>query len=321
MKKHYAFILFAIVFFSADAQTNVYHPFPDTNAIWAFRGWNIYNLPGHNGEWRYAMRGDTSINGKSYKKIYSIIDTTIMDLPYEQSTYYAAIREQNKRVYIIIHTSQEQLLYDFNLSIGDTITYYHSLMGTEPYQITTDTFSRVVTAIDSILLLDGKYRKRWALQNGKNCSHPDVVVEGIGSINWYGLFNPLVPAIITNGDQFEFTCFKNNDTTLFIGNTLCHKCFCYLLTGIDNVEDKQIQIKISPNPTSGQFQIQANSHQLLANSQIEIYNVMGEKVYSKTQLPQSTQLTINLSAQAAGIYFLQLKTEQGVATKKLVINK
>jgi hypothetical protein len=45
---------------------------------------------------------------------------------------------------------------------------------------------------------------------------------------------------------------------------------------------------------------------------------MGEKVYSKTQLPQSTQLTINLSAQAAGIYFLQLKTEQGIATKKIV---
>jgi hypothetical protein len=79
--------------------------------------------------------------------------------------------------------------------------------------------------------------------------------------------------------------------------------------------------RIYPNPSKGMFQIQTNSQQLLANSQIEIYNIMGEKVYSSSQLHQSTQLTINLSAQAAGIYFLQLKTEQGVATKKLVINK
>jgi len=44
---------------------------------------------------------------------------------------------------------------------------------------------------------------------------------------------------------------------------------------------------------------------------IEIYNVMGEKIYSTI---------INLDA-PNGIYFPQLKTEQGIANKKIMINK
>lgn len=77
-------------------------------------------------------------------------------------------------------------------------------------------------------------------------------------------------------------------------------------------------VMIYPNPSSGIFTISTSAK----NYEIEIANVLGEKVYS-TQLPQSTQstqLTINLSDKPDGVYFLQLKTEQGIATKKIVIS-
>ena len=54
----------------AHGQTAVYHPFPDTNTIWAERVYNIYNN-GTAGETRYGVNGDTIINGKNYKKISS----------------------------------------------------------------------------------------------------------------------------------------------------------------------------------------------------------------------------------------------------------
>jgi hypothetical protein len=45
---------------------------------------------------------------------------------------------------------------------------------------------------------------------------------------------------------------------------------------------------------------------------------MGEKVYSSLITNQSTSINIDAPN---GIYFLQLKTEQVIATKKIAINK
>jgi len=74
-------------------------------------------------------------------------------------------------------------------------------------------------------------------------------------------------------------------------------------------------VEVYPNPTTGKFTMQMSRYE---NAQIEVYNIMGEKVYSTIITNRSS--TINLDA-PNGIYFLQLKTDQGVATKKLIINK
>ena len=50
----------ALTLTAAHGQTAVYHPFPDTNAIWVERVFNIYNN-GTSGERRYAIKGDTII--------------------------------------------------------------------------------------------------------------------------------------------------------------------------------------------------------------------------------------------------------------------
>jgi hypothetical protein len=57
-------------------------------------------------------------------------------------------------------------------------------------------------------------------------------------------------------------------------------------------------------------------------SQVEIYNVLGEKIYSQIPLP-NTQFSINISNQPSGIYFYRVITETGnaVAEGKFVIQK
>ena len=54
------------------------------------------------------------------------------------------------------------------------------------------------------------------------------------------------------------------------------------------------------------------------NVQIKIYNVYGEIVYSSVIISKSS--TINLDA-PNGVYFLQLKTNEGTAVKKIIIQK
>ncbi|MBI3501612.1 MAG: T9SS type A sorting domain-containing protein [Bacteroidetes bacterium] len=93
--------------------------------------------------------------------------------------------------------------------------------------------------------------------------------------------------------------------------------FTAKLSGISAVEENNFEneITVYPNPTSGNFEVRSEK---LEVRNIEIYNVMGEKMYSSTV--NRKQETVNLSA-SNGIYFLQLKTENGIVNKKLIINK
>jgi hypothetical protein len=101
------------------------------------------------------------------------------------------------------------------------------------------------------------------------------------------------------------------------GCSVCGSTYVGFATGIieSNLENN---ISIYPNPTSGRFTLQANSYQLIVNSQIEIYNVLGECIYR--QISTSANQQINLSASPDGIYFMKIKNEQGVITKKIILS-
>ncbi|TAL56048.1 MAG: T9SS type A sorting domain-containing protein, partial [Nanoarchaeota archaeon] len=74
-------------------------------------------------------------------------------------------------------------------------------------------------------------------------------------------------------------------------------------------------IVIYPNISAGTFHISGNSD----NTEIIVYSLIGQKVYSLNHLFINS--FIDLSDKPNGIYFLQIKTEQGTATKKLIIQK
>ena len=91
------------------------------------------------------------------------------------------------------------------------------------------------------------------------------------------------------------------------------------VTGIaeNNAEN---DFTISPNPTSGVFNVQMSKFE---NVQMNIYNMYGECIYQHISIPPSsgTNQQIDLSKAPSGIYFLQVKTAEGVTVKKLVISK
>jgi len=106
------------------------------------------------------------------------------------------------------------------------------------------------------------------------------------------------------------------------------------------------QFSIYPNPTNGVFVVAvaggSSSNSLPAQAgqhKIEIYNVYGEKIQqlavgnmhgsaslttglannSQIQIDGSTPITINLSEQPDGIYFVRIETEKGVIVKKIIL--
>lgn len=96
-----------------------------------------------------------------------------------------------------------------------------------------------------------------------------------------------------------------------------------VLTTINNLSSNQNNIIAYPNPSDGKFVVQWSvaSGQQPEKAQIEIYNMLGEKVYDGQFTMHNGQCKIDLSGQPAGIYMLRITNAKGTLLKedKLVI--
>lgn len=90
------------------------------------------------------------------------------------------------------------------------------------------------------------------------------------------------------------------------------------ISGVQQLNNNSI-INIYPNPTNGKFTIEMNDLLKQVQHDVSIYNVIGEKVFQFEI--NNPKFEIDISKQPAGVYLLKLQTEQGIVTKKLIINK
>jgi hypothetical protein len=84
-------------------------------------------------------------------------------------------------------------------------------------------------------------------------------------------------------------------------------------TGIENINTQGTQLIAEPNPANGKFTIQIVNGELkmINETQVVIYNSLGEKVYSSPFTIHNSQFTINLSNQPNGIYFYRALSDNG----------
>lgn len=82
--------------------------------------------------------------------------------------------------------------------------------------------------------------------------------------------------------------------------------------GINTIGDKQSNVTVYPNPSSGIFNIVANSWQLMAYNSIEVYNMLGESIATTYSVPLGGQgWTLDLSAYPTGIYMYRILDKTG----------
>jgi len=136
------------------------------------------------------------------------------------------------------------------------------------------------------------------------------------------LFDPHVgyPNQNKMGDYFDMI----SDTTgahLAWANTLNGEEDVYyshivpqIATGVTAISD-DASFSVFPNPTSGSFVITSPENQ----SQLEIYNTLGKKVYSTIIL--KTKNEIDISSQPVGVYFLRIVNQNGSITEKKIIRE
>lgn len=292
MKKLILILWSVILATSYQGQSQDYHPFPTENAIWHTAFYNMFN-PNYKSEFGYYIDGDTILGGKQYKKIFRYSNSL------NNTSFYAGLRENdNKQIFCFLDGFGEQMLYDFNLQVGETMHYD---VGGGYGEFQWDEHHIVVTSIDSILLQNDEYRKRWKFD-----ATVDTWVEGIGSIEWYGLFDPFINIFTLGGDIFEFACFRHNDTILYLDNPFCQFCRCFEHVGMEQFQQNTSkEILIHPNPARSSVQVNTTG----CNPEISyliIRDLYGRKV--KRCAVDYEETLISLSGIGQGIYFLEFYT-------------
>jgi hypothetical protein len=297
MRKQLLFAWFTFLTLSLFGQTSVYHPFPDKNVVWNFH-FGLQCWTGTSDEnYSIIISGDTIISGKTYQ---------ILTIPFAQSFtsgecdhimvgYKGAIRHDNvlKKVFIIPPTETlEQLLYDFNMQVGDTVKGY----------IETNNFPPdTVQSVDSVFI-GNSYRKRWNI----NIGYGVQFIEGIGST--FGLVERS-PGNKIDLPDYTLNCFQQNTFTIY-PNTSSN---CELITAVNPEEKLSDEINIFPNPSNGSFTICFGSENI---KEIVLTDILGNILLKQIPINETKIKVDNLNE---GIYILSvLKTDNKVTSRKII---
>ena len=94
---------------------------------------------------------------------------------------------------------------------------------------------------------------------------------------------------------------------------------CYNVTFTEIVESTDLSaINVFPNPSNGKFTLEVVNN-ISPEARIEIYNVLGKKVYMAYNYIQPASKEIDLSKKLKGIYFIKLYDKEKVYIKKIVV--
>lgn len=91
-------------------------------------------------------------------------------------------------------------------------------------------------------------------------------------------------------------------------------------TGIPQIANKG-GFTIYPNPSNGKFTIESTSDD--SKSLVEVYDMLGEKIYTQTLNPNKDNTQLDLGSKASGIYLYRVLGENGeqISEGKFIIQK
>jgi len=279
--------------------------FPTENATWTQR------VGQGEGAAKYTVIGlkneNVVIAGKSYHKVFlSETDVTL-----GVSAYVGGLREDisARRIYYYdLSTSTERLLYDFSLSIGDTI---HTGPG--------GSADGIVYNID-VVNIGGVDRTRITFRAMTSTApwSAGEWVEGIGNTGLGGLLgSPMMQPTCDCGTKT--ICFANNGVTQYhnanFASIDCDNVFSP--AGIDVLASDLVSV--SPNPATGTANFRFGSASGL--SELVLADITGKVVFS-TSIAGVDQVSVDTRAMNPGLYVYSIHTINGsVMNGKLVVSK
>ena len=139
------------------------------------------------------------------------------------------------------------------------------------------------------------------------------------------VYIPMLMANFTDADGFQwincntmslipgavfqnYTAVANGSYAVIVTYQGCSdtsSCYDILSVGVNGISNQNNLVTLYPNPTSGTFTLSYNSQLSIQNSQLKIYDVLGQEVYTQA-ITNPNQTTITISQLSNGVYFYQL---------------
>lgn len=78
-------------------------------------------------------------------------------------------------------------------------------------------------------------------------------------------------------------------------------------------------ISIYPNPSNGNFQLKINNSQPSKDYKLEVFNVLGTKVYSKTDLQSQSTSSVDAADLPKGTYLVRIYNGKETYNRKIIV--
>lgn len=237
----------------------------------------------------YFIDGDTVLSGKTYYQLYwnqidSVWDAftdSFQTVNINSHIYQGGIREDAQKRFYMMYPGQsaENLMFDFNLNIGDplpnTVSNYNC-----------NTPPNTVTGIDTVYLGSTPI-KRFHFPPGL---FNKTLYEGIGSSGGLIWFGSLCQAYHAGGC---IVAYKKGVDSLYIG---CNQS----ATALSEISVTQ-PASVYPNPADDFFSLKTPS---AVHGVLSMYDVFGKLVLTKELISNKDQVSV--CTLAPGFYFWNL---------------
>jgi hypothetical protein len=272
---------------------------PADSAIWRYRWYNIDYITTVLDNIIYLNGTDTVAYGNTYHKLISrafmqtvpngTIPPVISETANISDQYYGAIRESGKKVYLL-SLSGEDLLFDFNAVIGDSIPAYVGKIA--------------VTGTDS-LNIGGIFHKIYFTTDSTY-----YVIEGVGSNRG------LIPQLNDGGPQVQFLCFTDGLVTWSPDTALpCTSIYQEGHESVAGISNASSDIIIFPNPVADWIHVKLSED--YKDAQFDLFDMLGRKL--KVSLTNNNvEFNIFTGNFDPGIYFLKITSKDNLFSYKVI---
>lgn len=224
-------------------------------------------------------------------------------------------------LYNIINPSTIPYVNFMDSRITFPIPIGNPLMGTTANPLTIEAFNTIEATNTVNSNADATFRAGKSIHFG-----PDFHV--VAGANFHAYIDPFECATDGEYRSISTTNTTNNNAVAYAGNTTFvnypstvpqYSSEENVLTSENTIVNKNnsIEIKIIPNPSNGIFSIESNLIETSA-FQIKLYDILGNLVFNLSMT--ENLLNINLTNQSKGVYYVEIKNDNGYyKTEKIIV--